>query len=43
MADGIKAFQDDLGDKAADGYIVHPGDIRLPMGSGVTALPFAEL
>ena len=23
-------------------YVVHPGDVRLPLGEGVTALPFAE-
>lgn len=43
MASGIKVFQEDLGDKAAPGYVLHAGDIRLPLGSGVTALPFAEL
>ena len=25
------------------GYVVHPGDVRLPLGRTVTALPFAEL
>lgn len=43
MTSAIKAFQNDLGDRALPGYIVHPGDIRLPLGSGVTALPFAML
>ena len=43
MASAIKTFQKDFGDKAMPGYVVHPGDIRLPLGSGVTALPFAEL
>ena len=33
----------DIGEKAARGYVVHPGDIRLPLGPGVIALPFAEL
>lgn len=43
MASGIMTFQEDFGDKAMPGYVVHPGDMKLPLGSGVTALPFAEL
>ena len=43
MASSIKKFQQDFGDKAGPGLVVHPGDIRLPLGSNVTALPFAEL
>ena len=43
MASSIKAFQEDFGDKAMPGYVVHPGEVRLPLGSNVTALPFAEL
>jgi len=43
MASGIKEFQRDLGDRAAPGYVVHPGDVRLPLGPNVTALPIAEL
>ena len=43
MASAIKTFQKDLGDRALPGYVVHPGDIVLPLGPGVTALPFAEL
>jgi len=39
----IKRFQDDFADKALPGYVIHPGDIRLPLGANVTALPFAEL
>jgi predicted AAA+ superfamily ATPase len=42
MADGIRSFQHDLGRRAAAGYVVHLGDVRLPLGGGVTALPFAE-
>ncbi len=42
MASAIETFQKDFGDKAMPGYVVHPGDIILPLGSGVTALPFAE-
>ncbi|RMH07258.1 MAG: ATP-binding protein [Nitrospirae bacterium] len=43
MASAITTFQKDLGDRAMPGYVVHPGDIVLPLGSNVTALPFAEL
>jgi uncharacterized protein len=43
MASGIRAFQEDLGDKAGQGFVIHPGDIRLPLAPKVVALPFAEL
>ena len=43
MAKGIEAFRADFGRKAVPGYVVHPGDIRLPLGPHAVALPFAEL
>lgn len=43
MASAVKTFQKDLGDKAMTGYVVHPGEVALPLGQGVSALPFAEL
>jgi len=43
MAASIKTLRDDLGDRVAPGYVIHPGDVRIPLGSEVTALPFAEL
>jgi hypothetical protein len=43
MASHITAFQRELGRKAAPGYVIHSGDVRLPLAAGVTALPFAEL
>ena len=43
MASAIRAFQKDLGERALPGYLVHPGDTGMPLGPGVTALPFAEL
>jgi len=43
MASSMRAFREDFGDKALPGYVVHPGDIRLPVGADVTALPFGEL
>jgi uncharacterized protein len=43
MATYLRTFQADFGGKAMPGYVVHPGDIRLPLGANVTALPFNEL
>lgn len=43
FANSIKTFQEDFGDKAMPGYVVHPGNIRLPLGADVTALPYVEL
>jgi uncharacterized protein len=43
MAAGIVAFRELLGAKAASGYVVHAGEMRLPLAPGVTALPFADL
>ena len=39
----IFGFQKDRGVNAAPGYVVHPGNIKLPIGPNVTALPFTEL
>lgn len=43
MARGIEAFCDQLGDRAAKGYVVHPGEAELPLGPHARALPFAML
>ena len=43
MASSVKTFQEDFGEKATPGYVLHAGDVRLPLGAGVTALPFTEL
>lgn len=43
MASSIKVFRKDFGEKALPGYVVHPGDITLPLGDGITALPFGVL
>ena len=43
MASGIRVFQEDLGDKAGPGFVIHPGKVRLPLAPNVIALPFAEL
>ncbi len=43
MANAIRTFQDDLKRKASPGYVIHPGDVRLPIAPNVLALPFADL
>ncbi len=43
MASGIRTFRRDLGDRSHHGWVVHIGDIRLPLGDGVIAVPFAEI
>ena len=43
FASSIKIFREDYGDRILPGYVVHPGDVRLPLTPGVTALPFIEL
>jgi hypothetical protein len=43
MAREIAHFRHDFGDRAANGYVVHPGKMVLPLGGGAIALPFAEL
>jgi len=39
----IRTFRDDLGGKAGPGYVVHPGNVRLPLAPNVVALPFHQL
>lgn len=43
MAKAIKIFQKDFPQKTAAGYVVHPGDVHLPLGPNVTSLPFSQL
>lgn len=43
MASGIKALRDGLGDRAGRGYVVHPGDVRLPLAPDIVAIPFSEM
>ncbi len=43
MAAGITRFRQLFGDRAAQGYVVHPGDVRLPLAPGAIALPYAAL
>lgn len=43
MAAGITAFQKDFGVQAADGFVIHSGQIALPLTPRVLALPFSAL
>ena len=43
MGAAIRALCRDLPDRSRSGYVVHPGESRLPLGAGVSALPFADL
>jgi hypothetical protein len=43
MASSIRGLQRDLGDLAAPGFVVHPGEVHLPLGPGASALPFGRL
>ena len=43
MADGIVSFRNDFGKKSPQGYVIHPGDVMLPLSEKVTALPFSAL
>jgi predicted AAA+ superfamily ATPase len=43
MAKEIFSFQKDFGEKALPGYVVHPGNLLLPLGHGVIALPIDRL
>ena len=43
MASSIRTFREDFGARALPGYVVHPGEVRLPLGSGVTAWPYRQL
>ena len=43
MARNLTAFQKDLEGLARPGYVIHPGQVRLPLAPGVVALPFSEL
>jgi hypothetical protein len=43
MASSIKTFMEDFGNKALSGYLIHPGNTQLPLGSNITALPYAYL
>jgi hypothetical protein len=43
MAEAISMFRKDLGQKTSPGYVIHLGDLSLPLANQVLALPFAQL
>jgi len=43
MASSIKTIFKDFPEKVTQGYVIYPGDIRLPLMPKVLALPFSEL
>lgn len=43
MANGIKSLRKDLGEQAGPGYVIHTGEIQLPLGEQIFSLPFKEL
>lgn len=43
LAAGLNKFQRIFTGRADKAYLVHPGEVRLPLGLGVSALPFTQL
>ena len=43
MANTIQRFRQEAGSRVSAGFLVHSGDITLPLAPGVLALPFGEL
>ncbi len=43
MAGAIAGFAKDFGERVLPGYVVHPGEMILPLGGGVIALPMSRL
>ncbi len=43
MAASIRELRRDMADVVLPGYVVHPGDIRLSLGEGVTAIGLGEV
>lgn len=43
MARGILRFRESVREARADGYVVHIGDVWLPLGGNISALPFGTL
>jgi len=43
MAKNIESFRRDLGGLPERGYVLHPGDVTLPLGPAAVALPFSDL
>jgi predicted AAA+ superfamily ATPase len=43
MAASIRSFAKSFDERVGSGFVVHPGDVSLPLGERVTALPFSAL
>lgn len=43
MAKELQVFRRDFKEKTLPGYVIHPGNVALPLGEGVTALPLSML
>lgn len=43
MTKGIESFRSIFGEKSTAGYVIHPGDVVLPLGNGNRALPISRL
>lgn len=43
MAKELQTFRRDFKEKALPGYVIHPGNIALPLGEDITALPLSRL
>ena len=43
MADGIISLRKDISSLSSKGYVIHLGDVRLPLSSNIEALPFVYL
>jgi len=43
LSKNIESFRKDLGGCAEEGYVVHPGDVTLPLGPDAVASPFSDL
>jgi predicted AAA+ superfamily ATPase len=39
----IVALREDLGNRVGRGYVIHPGDVELPLGNDIVAMPFGAL
>jgi predicted AAA+ superfamily ATPase len=43
MAAGLSTLRHDLGRRVSDGYLIHAGDLHLPLVPGITAIPFRDM
>ncbi len=43
MASGISSLRKDLGSKVGKGYIVHMGELTLPLAPEIEAIPLVQL